>query len=130
MNISTDHVAVMHTAVKKTAAFAEKAAPEAFKWLGWSAAIAVLEVVQRKTGASELRAVSVLLFFLIIGRIQWSLGFYKLQPQLKNDGSWERHSVRRKALIFVLALLCWGLSATIAFYIPLRIAQSDLIEKK
>lgn len=106
-------------------AFGEHAAPEVFKWLTWSIAIAAIQVVAIKTETWWLKLVSVALFSLVLARIQWRLSKpapEKIEPDGALTFKFSRWSV-------VFGLLAWGLAWLVAFRLPQLIAQSDLLPK-
>lgn len=118
----------LQKAIPVTVRFAEKAAPEAFRWLGWSAAIAVLEVVRQKTGAHWILAIDAVLYLLILGRIQWSTGYYSRMSELFDDGSFEQKPRRQKMLTGLFAVACWILTSLVSFYLPYKVAESELLQ--
>lgn len=106
---------------------AEGSAPEMFKWLAWSASIAVLELVRRKTGAQFLSVINVLFFIAVLGRIQFKVLPLRRPETEQPDGSILIGKMSRLGGLAYVAgvLLCWLLAYAVAFHLPRLIADSD-----
>lgn len=104
-------------------AFGEHAAPEAFKWLTWSVAIAAVQVVSIKTDAGWLRFVSYALFALVLARIQWRLS--KPAPERVGPGGELTFKFSKWSLL--AGLVAWVLAWLVAFELPKLIARSNLL---
>ncbi|WP_235565380.1 hypothetical protein [Lysobacter sp. Root494] len=108
--------------------FGEHAAPEAFKWVGWSVAIAAIEVVRRRTDADWLLAGEVLLAFLVLSRITWRLSPNRAPEIEESDGSVTFELTGKgTAWSFAVGLVCWALMLTLTLGLADLIADSELL---
>ena len=105
---------------------AEKSAPELFRWLGWSTALAAIQVVAIRTGSSWLKAVPFVLAFFISGRIQWFMGL-KHPESMQRDGSLV---VRVQAWRFLIIPFAWAVTWAVALGAADLIAKSDLLPER
>jgi hypothetical protein len=105
--------------------FAEHAAPEAFKWLGWSAAIAAVQVVAIRTDVWWLRLVSWPLFFVVAARILRAVH----RPPTEIFGEEGELILKDSVWSFCIGGLVSLLAYLISFELPALIAQSDLLPK-
>lgn len=123
--VPPEQVKIYNALIRKLTAFSEKGAPEAFRWLGWSAAIAAMQLVAIKTSAWTLAAIPWILFFLLGARILWALGL-TAKPE---DESKPMRPVSPKVALRSLigALVCWGIAYQVAFTLPNKIVEADLL---
>ncbi|MUV14691.1 hypothetical protein [Noviluteimonas gilva] len=103
--------------------FAERTAPELFRWLGWSTALAAVQVVAIRTESSWLKAVPILLGLFVAARIQWFIGLK--HPEVpQQDGSL---LIRFQWWRMLIAPVGWLLTWVFAVGAANLIAQSDLL---
>lgn len=107
--------------------FAEHAAGEAFRWVGWAVVLGTVRAVRYQTGNEWLLALEVVLAFLILARMLWRLTI--LAPEVENpDGSITIQVSRRQMLVgFLVAVLCWGMAWVLAVWVAGVIAEAELL---
>ena len=91
---------------------------EVFKWVGWVAAIAALQVVKERTESQWLLLVIVPLYLLLAMRIQWFLKVKQPEEDHADGSMIARFTGGRAALGLVVTAFAWwfvwGLSNAIA----------------
>jgi hypothetical protein len=124
-DIPPEQVPLLNAVIAKLTTFSEKGAPEAFRWLGWSVAIAAVQLAAIKTDSWELKVIPWILFFLLGARILWALGMTaKPEDESKPVTPGKPKVVFRS---FIGAALCWGIAYQIAFALPSKIVEADLL---
>jgi hypothetical protein len=102
---------------------AERTAPELFRWLGWSTALAAVQVVAIRTESSWLRALPLLMGLFVAARIQWFIGLK--HPEVRQeDGSL---LIRIQWWRMLIAPVGWLLTWVFVVGAADLIAQSDLL---
>lgn len=111
--------------------FAEHAAPEAFKWVAWSVAIAAIEVVRRRTDADWLLVLEVALAFLVLARMVWRLSPAPAPETEELDGgvSFEL-TPRGWGWSVLVSLACWLLMLILTVGLARLIADSELLAER
>ena len=120
---SPEDAAHQKKTMKALAWVANSLSSEVFKWVGWVAAIAALQVVKVRTEAQWLLLVIVPLYLLLAMRIQWFLKVEQPEEDHADGSMTARFTGGRAVLGLVVAAFAWwfvwGLSNAIA--------QSDLL---
>jgi hypothetical protein len=105
------------------ARYAERVAPEIFRWLGWSTALAAVQVVAIRTGSGWLKWLPFVLAAFVSMRIQWFIGI-KHPEERQPDGSL---LIRVKWWRFFIVPVGWVLTWVFAIGAANLIARSDLL---
>lgn len=121
--IAPEDVEVYRKMIRAVTRSAERSAPELFRWLGWSSALAAVQVVAIRTGSSWIAAIPIVFAFFISGRIQWFLGL-KHPEILQRDGSLV---IKFQFWRFLFIPIGWVLTWLFAIGIAHAIADSDLL---
>lgn len=102
---------------------AERTAPELFRWLGWSTALAAVQVVAIRTGSTWLKWLPFVLAAFVSIRIQWFIGLK--HPEVRQaDGS---ILLRVQWWRMMIAPVGWLLTWVFAIGAADLIARSDLL---
>lgn len=108
---------------------AEQLAPEVFKWIGWSVAIAAIRIVALNVRLPWLSALPYVLLWVVMLRIAWFIGPVELKESARDDGSVELERPTWRIALRALAalLITWALAYLIVFQLADAIADSDLL---
>ena len=123
-HVPAERVPELNRAMRVVRTVSEKAAPEAFRWLGWSVAIAAVQFAALQIHSRILSAIPVVMYLLLILRIQWALG---LSPKDEKEG--QPVPLHRWGQVFS-ALVSWVLAYQVAFTIPAELVDADLLRLK
>jgi len=122
--IQREHVPLYDKLMAGIERYAEVAAVEVFKWLGWATAIAAIRVVDQRTHSSWLWMLPIVLSFFVAARIQWLFGIRG--PEVREpDGSITVRISPWRTLLMML--VPWAITLLLAFGIASQIASSDLL---
>ena len=124
--IKPEDVPVYRKTMRRVTRSAERTAPELFRWLGWSTALAAVQVVAIRTGSTWLKFVPFVFAAFISGRIQWFLGLK--HPELQQqDGSL---IIRFQPWRMLFIPIGWALTWAVAVGAANLIARSDLLPQR
>lgn len=110
---------------------AEQLAPELFRWLGWSVAIAAIRVVALRVDVPWLGVVPWVLAWAVAMRISW----FMLPDNRKSadlpDGGMQLPRYSRMEIVarVLVTLLSFSLAWVVAFGMSDAVARSDMLDK-
>lgn len=115
---SPEEAAHQKKTMKAFAWVARSLSSEVFKWVGWVAAIAALQVVKERSESPWLLLIIVPLYLLLAMRIQWFLKVEQPEEDHADGSMTARFTSGRAVLGLVVAAFAWwfvwGLSNAIA----------------